>query len=80
MHGSLSGFGKETERRWCADFLLLEASWLRLLLAYVLVYVFVWLLNVGFSVIASGGISNPDDENSFYVAAWTALSNIVAIG
>ena len=51
-----------------------------MLLAYVLVYVFVWLLNVGFSVIASGGISNPDDENSFYVAAWTALSNIVAIG
>ena len=61
-------------------FLLLEASWLRLLLAYVCVYVFVWLLNLGFSVVASGGISNPDDETAVYVAAWSAMSNIVAIG
>lgn len=38
------------------------------------------LLNITFSLLAANSMTNPDDESTFFVAAWMTISNLVAVG
>ncbi len=38
------------------------------------------LLNLTFSLLAANSMTNPDDESTFFVAAWMTISNLVAVG
>jgi hypothetical protein len=38
------------------------------------------LLNLSFSLLAAGSMTNPDDESKLFVASWVTISNLVAVG
>ena len=61
-------------------FLLLEVGWLQLVAIFCGIYAAVWVINLSFSLLAAQSMTNPDEESTFFVAAWMTISNLVAVG